>query len=272
MPPRRMPLLFALPLAILLLLLLVPLAVVLGLSGAYGLGAAFSDPRFLVSVVVTFVGAGLAAALAALLGTPSAYALSRGLLPGRTASVVEAVLLAPITVPHVVAGIALLLTFSPLSPLYPLLGGIPVVDTFLGLIAAFFFVSSPYFVSGVKESLAKVDPRLEMAARSLGAGPGEAFLRVVVPALRGPILESFLVTWARAVSEFGSIVILAYFVLGLPLFGTVLPASIFVYNAYQVGGLFVALGYVGALLLVSLIPLLILQLVKARPWRSGLTG
>ncbi len=265
---RRLPVLFLVPLALLLALLVIPLAILLGLAATSNLGVAFLDPAFLASVGVTFLGAGLAAGLAALLGTPSAYALSRGLLGGKTGAIIEAVLLAPLTVPHVVAGIALLLAFSPLSPLYPLLGGFRIVDTFLGLTLAFFFVSSPLYVSGVKESLTKVDVRLEWAARSLGAGPGETFRRVVVPALRGPILESFLLTWARAVSEFGSIVILAYFLLGLPFFGTVLPASVFVFNVYQVSGLYVALGYAGALLVYSLIPLVLLQLVKARPWRS----
>ncbi len=269
---RRIPWLFLVPLILLLAFLVVPLAVLLGLAAASNLGAALLDPAFLASVLVTFLGAGLAAGLAALLGTPSAYALSRGLIGGKTGAVVEALLLAPITVPHVVAGIALLLAFSPLSPLYALLGGFRIVDTFLGLTLAFFFVSSPLYVSGVKESVTKLDPRLEWAARSLGAPPGETFLRVVVPALRGPIVESFLLTWARAVSEFGSIVILAYFLLGLPFFGTVLPAPVFVFNVYQVSGLYVALGYAGALLVFSFIPLLLLQLVKARLWRSGSTA
>lgn len=265
----RLPMLFAVPLAILLVLLLVPILVLVGFAGGHGLVAALTDPAFLASVGVTFAGAGLAAGLAALLGTPSAYALSRGMLHGRVASVVEAVLLAPITVPHVVAGIAILLTFSPISPLYPLLGSFRVVDSFLGLTAAFFFVASPLFVSGIKDSVAKLDPRLEFAARSLGASPGETFLRVVVPNLRAPILESFLLTWARAVSEFGSIVILAYLVLGPPFFGAIMPASVFVFDVYETEPLVVALGYAGGLLLFSLIPLVLLQIVKARPWRSG---
>lgn len=265
----RVPALFLIPLGVLIALLVVPLAILLGLAASSNLGAAFVDPTFLAAVLVTFTGAGLAAGLAAILGTPSAYALSRGYVGGKAGTVIEAVLLAPITVPHVVAGIALLLTFSPLSPLYPLLGGIRIVDSFLGLTLAFFFVSSPLFVSGVKESLSKMDPRLEWAARSLGAGPGETFRRVVLPALRGPILEAFLLTWARAVSEFGSIVILAYLLLGLPLFGTVLPAPVYVFNVYQVSGLYAALGYAGALLVFSLIPLLLLQFAKAHPWRSS---
>ncbi len=268
--PRRLPLLFLVPLAILFLLLVIPLAVLLGVAAEYGLGAAFLDPAFLASVFVTFAGAGLAAGLAALLGTPSAYALSRGLLGGRVGTVVEAILLAPVTVPHVVAGIAVVITFSPASPLYPLLRPFPVVDTVLGLTVAFFFVSSPLFVSGVKESLTHFDPRLELASRSLGAGPAETFVRVVVPNLRGAILESFLLTWARAVSEFGSIVIVAYVVIGFPLLGTVFPASVFAYNAYVLRGLF-GLGYAGALLVFSLIPLVLLQAVKARPWRSAST-
>lgn len=247
---------------------MVPLAVLLGLAVQYDLGAAFVDPAFLASVLVTFSAAGLAAGLAAVLGTPSAYALSRGMLGGRLGAVAEAVFLAPITIPHVVAGIAVVITFSPASPLYLILGAFPVVDTFLGLTLAFFFVSSPLFVSGVKESLKKLDPRLELSARSLGAGPGETFLRVVVPNLRGAILESFLLTWARAVSEFGSIVVVAYFVIGFPLLGTVLPASVYAYNAYQLRGL-LGLGYAGALLVFSLIPLVLLQLVKVRPWSSA---
>ncbi len=245
-----------------------PLAVLLGIAAEYDLGAAFLDPAFLASVLVTFLGAGLAAGLAALLGTPSAYALSRGLLGRKTGVLAEAIFLAPITIPHVVAGIAVVITFSPISPLYPVLGAFPVVDTFLGLTLAFFFVSSPLFVSGVKESLKKLDPRLELAARSLGGSPGEAFLRVVVPNLRGAIVESFLLTWARAVSEFGSIVVVAYFVLGFPFLGTVVPASIYAYSAYEVRGL-LGLGYAGALLVFSLIPLIVLQIAKARPWTSS---
>ncbi len=269
---RRLPWIFLLPLAILVALLVIPLGVLLGLAADSGLGAALVDPVFLASVFVTFLGAGLAAGMAAVLGTPAAYALSRGLVGGKLGVVIEAVLLAPLTVPHVVAGIALLLTFSPISPLYPLLGGLRIVDTFLALVLAFFFVSSPLYVSGVKESLSKMDPRLEWASRSLGAGPGETFRRVVVPGLRGAILESFLLTWARAVSEFGSIVILAYVLLGVPFFGTVFPAPVFVYNVYQVSGVYVALGYAGALLVFSLIPLILLQIVKASPWKSGSTA
>lgn len=265
----RLPPLFAVPLVILLLLLVVPLLVLLGLAADHGLLDAFRDPAFLVSVALTFLAAAAAAGLAALLGTPAAYALSRGLLGGRAGATAEALLLAPITVPHIVAGIAILLTFSPLSPLYSVLGGIRVVNTFLGLTAAFFFVSSPLFVSGIKDSVAKLDSRLEHAARSLGASPGETFLRVVVPNLRAPILESFLLTWARAVSEFGSIAILAYFVFGPPFFGAVMPASVFVWNTYEVSGLLVALSYAGAILLFSLLPLVLLQIVKARPWRSS---
>ncbi len=266
---RRLPWLFLAPLLVLVALLVIPLTILLGLAATSGLGTALSDPAFLVSVFVTFSGAGLAAGLAALLGTPSAYALARGMLSGRLGALVEALLLAPITVPHVVAGIAILLTFSPVSPLYPLLGGFRLVDSFLGLVAAFFFVSSPLFVSGVKDSVAKLDPRLELAARSLGASRGTTFARVVVPNLRAPILESFLLTWARAVSEFGSIFILAYFLFGLPVFGSTMPASVFVYTAYVTEPLAIALGYAGALLLFSLIPLVLLQLVKAFPWRSA---
>ena len=250
--------------AIMVVLLATPLALLLGLSAESGLLDAFHDPAFLASVGLTVLGATAAGLLAIGLGTPAAYGISRGLVRGPLRAVVEALIAAPLTVPHVVAGIAILITFSPISPLYPLLGGFRVFGTFLGLTMAFFFVSSPIYVSALKESVTKSDIRLELAARALGSSPTRTFLRIVVPSLRGSILESFLLSWARSMSEFGSVAILTYFVVGLPFFNYVPPSSVFVWNAYQVSGLFVALRYAGALLLISILPLVGLQALRRR--------
>ncbi len=257
--------LFVLPLAAMVVLLATPLAILLGVSAVNGLFDSFRDPAFLASVGLTILGATAAGALAIALGTPTAYAISRGLVRGKPRAIAEALIASPLTVPHVVAGIAILITFSPISPLYPLLGGIPVFQSFVGLTMAFFFVSSPIYVSALKDSVAKSDVRLELAARALGASPASTFLRIVVPNLRASILESFLLSWARSMSEFGSVAILAYFVVGPPLFNYVSPASVFVWNAFQISGLFVALRYSGALLLISLLPLVVLQALRRRP-------
>ncbi|MDG6928959.1 MAG: ABC transporter permease [Nitrososphaerota archaeon] len=261
--PRKGDAVFLVPLAVLVLVLLAPIAVMLFLSAGHGMLAAFFDGRFLESVALTVAGATVASALAVVLGTPASYAMARGLVKGRVRLVSEALLLSPMTVPHVIAGIAILITFAPISPLHPLLGGVDVFQTFAGLTLAYFFVSVPIYVSAITQSLAQLDGRLELAARSLGASRPRVFLRVVVPNIRSPIVESFILTWARAMSEFGSILILAYLVVSPP-FYYVQPAPVYVWNAYEVGGLFSALKYAGALLLISIATLVALEWVRSR--------
>nr|WP_280921184.1 ABC transporter permease [Halarchaeum rubridurum] len=141
--------------------------------------------------------------LACLLGVPLALLLRRD-FAGRP--VVEALVDLPLVVPHSVAGLAVLLAFGEggALPSLPVLGAVP------GLVLALTFVSAPYAVNGAREGFETVDRDAERAARSLGASRFETFRRVTAPlAVRG-VLSGAVLSWARAVSEYGAVAVVAY--------------------------------------------------------------
>ncbi|MHB8585653.1 MAG: ABC transporter permease [Thermoplasmatota archaeon] len=255
---------FYVSLALVALLLGAPLLILLYEGWHYGLVGALADPGFLESVALTWLAASIAAGLAILLGAPTAYALARGNIRYGMRPVIEAAIASPITIPHVIIGLAILFTFSPQSPIYPIVGGVRLVNAAAGVVMAFFVVSAPITVSLLKDAFEGADERVEWAARGLGATPARTFLSVVLPARRHALVEAFLVTWARAVSEFGSVAVLAYFVIDPPFFSGVPTASVFVWNQYQISGLFVALRYAAALLVLSTLPLAALQIARRR--------
>ncbi|MGC9075874.1 MAG: hypothetical protein ACP5HT_01320 [Conexivisphaera sp.] len=118
------------PLYALAAVVAVPIAVLFYSAGPVGIASSFEDPQFISSLGLTMLGASIAAALNAALGTPAAYALARGLIRGEGA--LYDLLLSPVSIPHTVVGIMLLIMFSPASPLHYLLGSlnplVPIVS------------------------------------------------------------------------------------------------------------------------------------------------
>ena len=114
-------------------------------------------------------------------------------------------------------------------------------------------VSAPLFVSGAREAFAKVDPRYEGVARTLGDPPWRAFRRVTLPLANRGLLASAVVMWARAVSEFGAIVILTY---------NPKVASVLSYDRFTSFGLAEALPVAAALALLALVPLTLLRALR----------
>jgi molybdate/tungstate transport system permease protein len=84
-------------------------------------------------------------------------------------------------------------------------------DEFLGIIAAMMFVSASFIVNASRDGFEAVDERLESVARSLGASRLEAIFTVTIPLSLPSIVTGIVLSWARAVSEFGAVVIIAYF-------------------------------------------------------------
>jgi len=187
----------------------------------------------------------LAAAVSLLLGVPLAYHLARG-FTGQ--SIVESLVDLPLVVPHSVAGIIILFGFGN-GGAFPQLS---VLGTLLGMVLALTFVSAPYAVHATREAFESVDDRLEYAARVHGATPWQTFRGVTGPlAVRG-IVTGGVLAWARSVSEFGAVAIVAYSVeFFYPVTGERVVAQhapVFVYNSYLQGGLDES-GAVAALLL-----------------------
>ncbi len=202
----------------------------------------------------------LAAGASLAFGVPLAYHLSRG-FTGQ--ELVESLVDLPLVVPHSVAGIIILFGFGQ-GGAFP---GLSVLGTLPGMVLALTFVSAPYAVNAAREAFESVDDRLEYAARVHGASPWQAFQRVIGPlAVRGMVTGGVL-AWARAVSEFGAVAVVAYSVeFFYPPAGEQVIAQhapVFVYNTYLQGGLDES-GAVAALLLgVSAIIFLLVRWLTA---------
>ncbi len=120
----------------------------------------------------------------------------------------------PVVIPHTIAGIALLFIFGRGG----ILGGplkrhvnVGLSDTFWGIVLAMLFVGLPFVVNQCRDGFLKVDPRMEYVARSLGATRLQAFFQVTIPLTRRALLSGAIMAWARGISEFGSIAIIAYY-------------------------------------------------------------
>lgn len=188
----------------------------------------------------------LAALVALGLGVPLGLTLARG-FPG--SSVVQSLVDLPLVVPHSVAGLMVLFAFGQ-EGMFP---DLKVLGTLLGMVLALIFVSSPYAVNGARQAFEAVPRRLEYAARVHGAGSARTFFRVSLPMAWRGVLVGGVLAWARAVSEFGAVAIVAYSVsFFFPFAGHRVVsqhAPVFIYNTYLAGSLARA-GAVGVLLLI----------------------
>jgi molybdate/tungstate transport system permease protein len=188
-----------------------------------------------------------------LCGTPVAYALAR--LDFRGRALVSALLDLPLVIPHPVAGIALLLFLGRQSAIGSALldAGVRVVGTPVGIVCAMLFVSAPLYVSGAREAFARVDPHYEAVARTLGDPRWRAVRRVTLPLAGRGLLAAAVVMWARAVSEFGAIVILTY---------NPKVVSVLSFDRFTSFGLAEALPVAAVLVLLALLPLTALRALR----------
>lgn len=154
--------------------------------------------------------AAMATAVIFVFGTPLAYFLARNEFRGK--SFLEAIIDVPIMVPHTVAGIAVLMVFSPKALIGSLILrlGFEPINSSLGIVIACIFVSIPFYVDSARDAFSSVSPRIEKVSRLLGASMSYTFFRVSLPLARRGIFSGLIMSWARAVSEFGAVVIIAY--------------------------------------------------------------
>ena len=195
---------------LILLMVLLPLASTLLSSSPNQFIQAISDPEVLDAIGLTFGAAAIATLIALIGGVPLAYVLARRVFWGK--SLVEMAINLPVVVPHTAAGIALLLVFGRQGLvgkfLYPL--GVTFTDNLAGIVVAMLFVSVSFLVTASREAFAMVDKELELIAFSDGASPWQAFWYVTLPLAWRGIASGALMMWARGISEFGAVVILAY--------------------------------------------------------------
>jgi molybdate/tungstate transport system permease protein len=271
--PRRFrtgPYWLALQLALsgsLLLLLILPIVALFTYAPVSRIVAAAGNVYVREAVWLTLYASGIAVLASALLAIPMGYLLARRKFP---------LVALPVAVPHLMVGLGLFLLVLPGSPLYQFTNaiGFPVYDTIWGVVLVMAVVSAPYTVLASQLSFEAVDARILEAARSLGAGGGTTFVTVTLPiALRG-IIAGLLLTWARAVSEIGGILILAYTIYpGGPYNGPVTNTiSVYIYNLFQAGDLADAAAVSSVFLLIAFALFLVVRIGERSgwlPWRRG---
>jgi molybdate transport system permease protein len=199
-----------------------------------------------------------------LLGTPLAWWLAR--TRSRLRAPIEAVVALPLVLPPTVLGFYLLLLLAPRGPigaLWASLGGGPLVFSFAGLVVGSFFYSLPFVVQPLQASFTTVGRPLLEAAATLGAGPLDRFLSVVLPLSRRGLLTATVLGFAHTVGEFGVVLML-----GGNIPGKTRVVSIEIYNRVE------SLDYAAAhrlSLLLLVFSFLVLLLVYAGPrfwqWR-----
>ena len=250
---RAATVLSALAASLLLLFLAAPTAGLVGAAGVTGLRRLATDAELRGALALTISTATVATLLGFAGGTPLAYLLARRRFRGR--AFLAALLDLPLLIPHPVAGIALLLVLGRESPLGRVLleAGVRITGSRAGIVCAMLFVSAPLFVSAARETFARVDARYEAVARTLGDSAWRAFRRVTLPLAARGLVASAVVMWARAVSEFGAIVILTY---------NPKVASVLSYDRFTSFGLDEALPVAAVLVILAVVPLVVLRALR----------
>ena len=186
-------------------------------------------------------------------GIPLAYLIARHNFPGK--GLVSAIINIPIVVPHSAAGIALLSAFASHTFFGKGLAalGLTIIDTKLGISLGMFFLSVPFLINQSIGGFQSYDERIEKSARVLGAGFARTFFTISLPLARHGIIKGFIMMWARGISEFGAVVILAYHPL---------TASVLIFERFGAFGLKFSKPIASLLILICLFIFMVVQLIS----------
>ncbi len=207
---NRMQLLFSLLGGAVLLFILAPLLAVFLRSSPALMWETARESAVQSSIWLTLTASLGATLLFALPAIPFAWLLARRRFPLRR--LVAGVIDLPIIIPHSAAGIALLVVLSREGVLGALAEkvGLQLTGSPLGIMLAMAFVSLPFLIHAAQDGFAAVPERLEKVALNLGASPLRVFTTISLPLARRSILSGLILMWARGMSEFGAIIIIAY--------------------------------------------------------------
>ncbi len=237
------------------ILVLLPVAALLAKSGSGGTHAFWkeiSNPEAVAAVKLTLIASVIVVAINAVFGTLVAWVLVRDEFPGK--GIVNALIDLPFALPTIVAGVVLLALYGKGSPV-----GIDVAFTRASIVLALLFVTLPFSVRSVQPVLLELDLAMEEAAASLGAAPLTVLRRIVLPTLAPAILSGIALSFARAVGEFGSLVLITG---NLP-FKTE-AGSVYIFGQIQNENLPAAAAVSVVLLLAALLVLGVLAFVTRR--------
>lgn len=243
------------------LFLLLPVATLLvrGVAGEASLSP-LPASQIWMALALSFRTSGIATVLAVLLGTPLAYVLAKGHLPLWWERSLLVLVEIPLILPPVVAGVALLLLFGRFGWLGRILyeAGIPIAFTSTAVVLAQLFVASPLYIRSAVLGLEQVDAEIENASALDGASLWQTLGYISLPLSRSALLTGTVMTWARALGEFGAALIFAG---NYP--GRTQTMPVVIYLGFEID-LSVSLVLAGILLVVALGVLILMRIVQNR--------
>jgi sulfate/thiosulfate transport system permease protein len=237
---------------------LIPLAAVLARSVDEGVGTfwnSVTSPQAVASLRITLIASVIVVVINAIAGTLIAWVLVRDEFPGK--SIVNSLIDLPFALPTIVAGLTLLAFYGPDSPV-----GINLAFTKASVVLALLFVTLPFVVRAVQPVLLELDREMEQAAESLGASKATVFRRIILPNLTPAIIAGGGLAFARAVGEFGSLVLIT----GMIPFETQ-AASVYIFSQVESDNSVGASAVSVVLLIVALVVLLIFGWFSKRALR-----
>lgn len=170
-----------------------------------------SDLYVIRTILLTFYASLIATLIAILFGIPLAYILAKYEFRGK--NFIESLLNLPLMIPHSVAGLLIYSLFmrngligAPFRQM-----GVIFEDHIFGIIVALLFVSMPIFINSATDGFKSVDPHLERVAYSLGAKNRHVFYKIMLPLTKRSLFTGSIMCWARGISEFGAVILIAYY-------------------------------------------------------------
>jgi sulfate transport system permease protein len=242
------------------LLVLIPLSAVVITAGGGGWSAfwdTISSPQTASAIRLTVAQAAAVTAVNVVMGTALAWVLVRDTFWGKRA--LDVVIDVPFALPTIVAGLVLLSLYGPGSPL-----GVDVANSRRAVFLALAFVTLPFVVRTTQPVLEALERDAEEAAASLGASRLTTFRRVILPALTPAIAAGAALSFARGISEYGSLVLLSG---NLP--NRTEVASVRVVTFLENGNPAGAASIAAILLVVALLVIVGLDLIQRRVARRG---
>ncbi len=195
---------------VLLAYFVVPFAAFLFRSRRVDVVAGLADPAVRDAIATSLLTAPVSTAVATAFGVPLAYVLSRASFRGKR--LVEALVLLPLVVPPIVGGVMLLTVVGRYTPIGAAAAaiGVPLTGSAAGVVLAQTFVAAPFLVVTARAGFDGVDPRLEEASRTMGYGRLRTIRLVSLPLARNAIAAGIVLTFVRAIGEFGATMMVAY--------------------------------------------------------------
>jgi molybdate transport system permease protein len=176
------------------------------ISGAPNFIEAICTPEVLFALTLSLTTATVSTAVCFLLAAPTAYALTKTAMPLK--KVANVILELTLSLPHILLGLSLLIIFSSGFGEYLRMIGIQFVFSPAGIVMAQLLVNLPFAIRLTRTAFANVDERLEYISKSLGASTMKSFLNVTLPLSRNSLISTYILTWARAMGEFGATLML----------------------------------------------------------------